>query len=82
MLVLSRKADESLQLGEDIELTILAIEGDKVKLGIKAPQHVRVLRQEVKQAIQDQQSIAVALASGPEPKSFDSLRKLVAETGD
>ena len=47
MLVLSRKCDQSLILGEDITITVLGIEGDRVKLGIRAPRSVPVLRQEV-----------------------------------
>jgi carbon storage regulator len=51
MLVLSRKADQSLILGEDITVTVLAIEGDRVKLGIRAPRSVSVLREEVYQQL-------------------------------
>ena len=47
MLVLSRKTDQSLILGEDITITVLGIEGDRVKLGIRAPRSVSVLREEV-----------------------------------
>jgi carbon storage regulator len=47
MLVLSRKCDQSLILGEDITITVLGIEGDRVKLGIRAPRSVPVLREEV-----------------------------------
>ena len=47
MLVLSRKAEQSLILGDDIVVTVLAIEGDRVKLGINAPRSVAVLREEI-----------------------------------
>jgi carbon storage regulator len=47
MLVLSRKADQALLLGNDITVTVLAIDGDRVKLGIRAPQTVTVLREEI-----------------------------------
>jgi carbon storage regulator len=47
MLVLSRKCDQSLILGEDITVTVLGIEGDRVKLGIRAPRSIPVLRDEV-----------------------------------
>ena len=47
MLVLSRKTDQSLIVGEDITITVLGIEGDRVKLGIRAPRSVPVLREEV-----------------------------------
>ena len=51
MLVLSRKVEQSLNVGDDILVTVLAIEGDRVKLGIEAPRAVRVLRQEIFQQI-------------------------------
>jgi carbon storage regulator len=47
MLVLSRKSDESLIIAGEIVVTILGIEGDRVKLGITAPPEVVILRQEV-----------------------------------
>jgi carbon storage regulator len=49
MLVLGRKTDESLILGEDIVITILGIEGDRVKVGIDAPRHITILRSEVRE---------------------------------
>jgi carbon storage regulator len=52
MLVLSRHRDESIMIGDDIVVTIVDIRGDKVRLGIQAPQHVPVHRQEVYEAIQ------------------------------
>lgn len=52
MLVLSRHRDESIMIGDDVVVTIVDIRGDKVRLGIKAPQHIPVHRQEVYEAIQ------------------------------
>lgn len=52
MLVLSRHRDESIVIGDDIVITIVDIRGDKVRLGINAPQDVPVHRQEVYEAIQ------------------------------
>lgn len=52
MLVLSRKRDESIIIGDDIVITVVDIRGDKVRLGIDAPQDVPVHRQEVYEAIQ------------------------------
>ena len=51
MLVLSRHRDESIMIGDDIVITIVDIRGDKVRLGIQAPTHVPVHRQEVYEAI-------------------------------
>lgn len=52
MLVLSRKKDESIMIGDDIQITIVDVRGDKVRLGIVAPRTVSVHRQEVYDAIQ------------------------------
>ncbi|ARK32094.1 carbon storage regulator CsrA [Halalkalibacter krulwichiae] len=54
MLVLSRKLKQSIQIAGDIEIKILAIEGDQVKLGIDAPKHVEIHRKEVYLAIQEE----------------------------
>ena len=51
MLVLSRHRDESIMIGDDVVITIVDIRGDKVRLGIKAPQEITVHRQEVYDAI-------------------------------
>jgi carbon storage regulator len=48
MLVLSRKESERIKLGESIVITVVGISGDKVKIGIQAPQEVLVLREELK----------------------------------
>lgn len=51
MLVLSRQRDETIMLGDDIEITIVDIRGDKVRLGITAPAHIPVHRKEIYDAI-------------------------------
>jgi carbon storage regulator len=51
MLVLSRHRDESIMIGDDVVVTIVDIRGDKVRLGIEAPQDIPVHRQEVYEAI-------------------------------
>jgi len=51
MLVLSRKMDESIMIGDDIKIMVVAIQGDKVRLGIEAPIEVSVHRMEVYDAI-------------------------------
>ena len=51
MLVLSRQRDETIMIGDDIEITIVDIRGEKVRLGINAPAHVPVHRKEVYEAI-------------------------------
>ncbi|RTQ94297.1 carbon storage regulator CsrA [Lysinibacillus telephonicus] len=54
MLVLSRKRNESIMIGDHIEVKILSVDGDQVKLGIIAPKNVQVHRSEVFEAIQEQ----------------------------
>ena len=58
MLVLSRKKNEAIQIGEDIEITVLAIEGDQVKLGIAAPKSVDIYRKEIYVDIEQQNNEA------------------------
>ena len=52
MLILSRKTNESIMIGDQIEIAVVDIRGDHVKLGIRAPRSVKVFRQEVYRAIQ------------------------------
>ncbi|MDN4492199.1 carbon storage regulator CsrA [Ureibacillus aquaedulcis] len=61
MLVLSRKKNESIMIGDHIEVKILSVEGDQVKLGIVAPKNVKVHRSEIFQAIQEQNKEALNL---------------------
>ena len=56
MLVLSRKKDEALFVGDNVKVTVIDIRGDKVRLGIEAPTDVGVWREEVWVAIQQEQS--------------------------
>ncbi|KAA0548320.1 carbon storage regulator CsrA [Bacillus sp. BGMRC 2118] len=58
MLVLTRKTDEAIQIGNDIEITILSVSGDQVKLGINAPKRVEIHRKEVYLSIQVENSQA------------------------
>jgi carbon storage regulator len=59
MLVLTRKLKEAIQIGDDIEITVLAIHGDQVKLGINAPKHVEIHRKEIYLAIQKENNEAI-----------------------
>ena len=59
MLILSRKKDESIIIGDNIEISIVDIKGDHVKLGIEAPRTVKVYRQEVYEAILRENEAAV-----------------------
>jgi carbon storage regulator len=52
MIIMSRKRDESIMIGDDIVVTIMDIRGDKVRIGIELPKEVPVHRREVWEAIQ------------------------------
>lgn len=53
MLALSRKANESIMIGNDIEITILEVKGEQVKIGINAPKSIPVYREEVYEQIKE-----------------------------
>ncbi len=56
MLILTRKENESLFIGDDIEVTVLAIKGNQIRIGIKAPKDIDVHREEVYRRIESQNS--------------------------
>ena len=66
MLVLSRQRDETIMIGDDVEITVVDIRGDKVRLGITAPRHIQVHRKEVYDAIK-REKLAAAGPSDAAP---------------
>ena len=54
MLALARKINQSIMIGSDIEITLLEIKGDQVKIGINAPKSVPIYRKEIYMQIQDE----------------------------
>ncbi|ASS94847.1 carbon storage regulator CsrA [Peribacillus simplex] len=58
MLVLTRKPNEAIMIGDDIEITILSVEGEQIKLGINAPKNVDIHRKEVYLSILQENSEA------------------------
>lgn len=60
MLVLSRKSNESIMLGSNIEIVVLGVEGDNVKLGIRAPKEIDIFRKEIYIAIQEENRAAAS----------------------
>jgi carbon storage regulator len=74
MLVLSRQRDETIVIGDDIEITVVDIRGEKVRLGINAPAHVAVHRKEVYEAIKrEKQAAAVKNGDQSTDVHVDSL---------
>ncbi|MDR1956495.1 MAG: carbon storage regulator CsrA [Treponema sp.] len=60
MLILSRKVNEKIMIGEDISISIIEIQGDHIRIGVDAPKTVKVFRQEVFDAIKAENKAAVA----------------------
>lgn len=63
MLVLSRQRDESIMIGDNVQITIVDIRGDKVRLGIVAPNEIAVHRKEVYDAIQRENQAAAGVSA-------------------
>lgn len=74
MLVLSRQRDETIMIGDDIEITVVDVRGDKVRLGINAPTRIAVHRKEVYDAIKAENQRASQLSAGDVVPSAAPLR--------
>ncbi|MDI6785649.1 MAG: carbon storage regulator CsrA [bacterium] len=74
MLVLARKRDQSIMIGDDVEIVIVDIYGDQVKLGVNAPRHIAVHRREVYEEVQ-KENIRAAEAKTKEIGKLDLLLK-------
>lgn len=70
MLILTRKVNQSIVIGDQIEVIIVEVRGDQVKIGIKAPKNISVHRSEVYKEIQEQNKQATKTLS------IDSLKKI------
>ena len=76
MLVLTRKSNQSIMIGDDIEFTVLSITREKVRIGIEAPRDVPVFRKEIYLEIQ-QDNVAAGASAGAEVE--DALKRLSAK---
>lgn len=72
MLVLSRKRNESIIIGDDVKITVVDVRGDKVRLGIEAPKDIPVHRMEIYEAIQRDKEAEKAAGKQPEQTTQDA----------
>ena len=75
MLILSRKIDHKIRIGDDITLTIIEVRGDQVKIGVEAPKNVKVFRQDVFEEIQSENKEAAREISTESLKKLFVLKK-------
>lgn len=81
MLVLTRKIGESVLIGDDIEITLLDIKGDSVRLGIQAPRETRIQRAEILRAVMEENvSAATDSREGAEAAITEALTRRRSET--
>lgn len=74
MLVLSRQRDETIMIGDEIEITVVDIRGDKVRLGISAPTSIAVHRKEVYEAIRRENEQAARAHCGDLSKLAEAIK--------
>lgn len=77
MLVLSRRRDETIMIGDDVEITVVDIKGDTVRLGINAPRFVTVHRKEIYDAIKAENIENMKKQQVPNAAAIGSLAQLM-----
>ncbi|NBJ15344.1 MAG: carbon storage regulator CsrA [Dehalobacter sp. 4CP] len=77
MLVLSRKINERIMIGDDIEVVVVAVVGDQVRIGIEAPKDIKILRSEVYEEVQNQNVKASAASKLPEADLSEQLKQML-----
>jgi carbon storage regulator len=73
MLVLTRKTNQSIMIGDDVEVTVLAVSRDKIRLGIAAPKEVPVYRKEVYLSIKDESADGDGAVHGTVKSALNEL---------
>ena len=74
MLILTRKTGECIMIGDTIEIQVVELKGDQVKIGINAPKNIKLYRKEVYEAIHDE-NVAAAHSTSQLPSLDDMLKK-------
>ena len=72
MLVLTRKSNQAIMIGDDIEVTVLSIMGEKVRIGIQAPRDIPVFRNEVYLEIQQENAARTSTVTPEAPERRDN----------
>ncbi|MBQ8434586.1 MAG: carbon storage regulator CsrA [Oscillospiraceae bacterium] len=75
MLILSRKSGETLLINNEIEVKIIEINGDKVKIGIQAPKDVKILRQELRQTMDSNKASATKMSPSKLRNMLSDMKK-------
>lgn len=72
MLILTRRINETLNIGDDVQVTVLGIKGNQVRIGINAPRDVPVHREEIYQRIKREERMGEASDEGGNPDDYSS----------
>jgi len=81
MLVLTRKKGQSIMLGDEIEISVVEVNGDAVRIGIKAPRELTIYRREIYEAIQEE-NIRASRAAAEMAAKLKNIRQPAAEKQD
>ncbi|MBI3090172.1 MAG: carbon storage regulator CsrA [Candidatus Tectomicrobia bacterium] len=76
MLILTRRVGERIRIGDEITMTVLDIRGGNIRLGIEAPPHVKVHREEIYERIQEENRLAAASSS----LGLDAVHRLMVQS--
>lgn len=82
MLVLGRKINQSVMIGDEIVITVLAVDGDQIKIGIQAPSHITILRQELYEAVKQENLRAAKLSAQANGHLLSALKPLFPKSKD
>jgi carbon storage regulator len=82
MLVLTRKSNQSIMIGDEIEVSVLSVMGEKVRIGIQAPQRVPVFRKEIYLEIHREAGAATPSKDGAAPEHAAAVEESLQDLGD
>jgi carbon storage regulator len=81
MLVLTRKSNQSIMIGDDVEVSVLSVMGEKVRIGIQAPQEIPVFRKEIYLEIHREDDAAAADGTPLESSSPSEVNDAIGDLG-